>query len=114
MESNLEDLVRMHKEKSLKIQELELEKKALGILILNQMTDKKLTVADYIVRRYKKLTIKLALDEARLYDAVKMEETVDRDRIKELYDQGEKIQGVSEIEYISVTSNKESENYVVC
>jgi hypothetical protein len=107
MEATLEDLVRMHKEKSFKIQELELEKKALGVLILRQMTGKKLDVSDYTVRRYGKLSIKLTLEQARLYDAVKMEEIIDRDRIKELHEKGEKIEGVSEIEYITVSSNKE-------
>lgn len=100
---SLEDQIRLHKELSQNIEELELQKKELGLAILQQMTEKTLSVPGYIVRRCQRLSIKLTIEEARLLNAVKMEETVDKDKIKDLYNNGESVQGVSEIEYIQIS-----------
>ncbi|MBI3508508.1 MAG: hypothetical protein HY069_02575 [Chlamydiia bacterium] len=69
---------------------------------MRQMEGKQMRVADYIVRKYRRLAIKLSLEDARIISATKMEEVVDKEKIKELHRQGDVIPGVSEFEYISV------------
>jgi len=103
---NLEEQIKVYKEIGGKIEELEQQKKALGVTIMEQMSDKTLRTVDYLVRRYSRLSIKLSLEEARLLSATKMEETVDKDKIKILYQQGQPIQGVSETHFIQVSSVK--------
>lgn len=102
----LEEMVRRHREISQKIDELEKEKKALGLVIMEQMEGKSLKVADYLVRRIQRLSISVSIEEARSYNATKMEECVDKEKIKLMYSQGKIVPGVSEIQYIQVTQNK--------
>lgn len=101
---HLQDQVKLHKELSKKIDELEFQKKELGLAIMRQMTTKKLTLPGYVVRRYNRLSIKLTIDEARALNAVKLEESVDKEKIKALHDNGQRINGVNEIEYIQISS----------
>jgi len=100
---NFEEQIKRHKEISQKIEELEEEKKALSISIMEQMEGKSVQVADFLVKRFQRLSIKLSLEEARLHSATKMEETVDKDKLKLLYHQGFPIQGISEIHYIQIS-----------
>lgn len=58
---NFEEQVKAHKELSRKIDALELEKKALGLAILEQMDSKSVSVGDFIVKRYTRLTFKLSV-----------------------------------------------------
>lgn len=99
----LEDLVRQHKEISLKIEELEAQKKALGQTILQAMNGKALQVGPYLVKRYSRLSISSTIDQARLYQAVKLDEVVDKDKLKVLYQNGAPIPGVKHIEYIQIS-----------
>jgi hypothetical protein len=103
---DLEEQVKLHREISQQINELEDRKKALGISILHEMKGKVLKTADYVVRRYKRLSIKLSIERARELDAVKLEEIVDKEKIKTLHQEGKTIEGVSEYEYIVVTAPK--------
>lgn len=100
---NLHEQVKLHKELSKKIEELEEQKKALSLAIMQQMQDKVLLLDNFIVRRYNRLSIKTSIEEARAFNAVKLEETVDKDKIKALYNNGHPISGVSEIQYIQVS-----------
>jgi hypothetical protein len=102
---NLEEQIKMHKELSYAIEELERKKRALGIAIMQQMQGKSMQVANYVVKRFMRLSFKVSLEEARLLNATKMEETVDRDKLKILYQQNYPIQGVSEVHYIQVSLN---------
>ena len=70
------------------------------------MQDKTMQIAGHTVRLYSRLSIKLSIEAARTYNAVKLEESVDKEKIKALYQQGTPIQGVSEIHYIQVTLPK--------
>ena len=99
----LEEQIRAYAEIGKQINELDQQKKALGNAIMQQMEGKTVRVADYLVRRYSRLSIKLSIEEARVFDAVKIEETVDKEKIKALYQLGHPVQGVSETEYISVS-----------
>lgn len=105
---NLEEQVKRHKEISLKIEELEEEKKALGQSILQAMTDKSLQIGNYLVRRYSRISVATTLEDARHLEATKMEETVDKDLLKALYKGGQVIAGVKEFSYIVVTSPREN------
>ncbi|OGN63652.1 MAG: hypothetical protein A3E80_02660 [Chlamydiae bacterium RIFCSPHIGHO2_12_FULL_49_9] len=101
-----EEQIKTYRELGDKINELELQRKALGFEIIQQMEEKTVKMGGFVVRHYKRLSIKLSIEEARIFDATKMEEVVDKDRIKALYEQGEPVQGVSEIEYIHVSREK--------
>lgn len=100
---NLEEQIGKYNEIRKNIDELEQQKKALGIAIMEQMEGKTMQVAGYLVRRYSRLSIKLSLEEARIFNAVKMEEMVDKDKIKALHELGKPVPGVSEIQYIQIS-----------
>ena len=80
----LEHQIRLHKELSKKIEEMEEQKRQLGAAIMQQMQSKTLQIPGFIVRHCSRLSIKLTLEEARSFNAVKLEETVDKDTIKAL------------------------------
>lgn len=71
-----------------------------------QMKEKILKIGLFTVRRCSRLSIKLTLDEARALNAVKMEEMIDKEKIKSLCQNGQKIHGVTDIEYIQITKMK--------
>lgn len=99
---NFQEQVKRYRELACKIEELEKEKKALSVSILNQMPDKHVSLPGYFVRRCQRLSIKLTVDEAKAFNATKMEECVDKEKIKLLYQQGCQIKGVSETQFIQV------------
>lgn len=101
---SLEDQIKLHKSLSIKIKELEEQKKTLGVSIMQAMQGKTLQLGGYLVKCYSRLSIKLSVEEARPYNAVKLEETVDKDKIKTLYKQGRVIKGVSESQFIIVST----------
>lgn len=103
---NLQDQVRLYKELSKKIEELESQKKELSTAIMQQMEDKTISLPGFVVRLYSRLSIKLTMEQARALSAVKFEEAVDKDKIKAIYNSGQFIDGVSEIHYIQVSSTK--------
>lgn len=105
---NLESQIIQHKELSKKIEELEEQRKALGLTILRQMTGNSLQLGNFVIRRCNRLSIKLSVENARMLNAVKMEEIIDKDKIKALHHQGRTIEGVSEIQYIQITTVKTS------
>jgi hypothetical protein len=81
----LEEKIRQHKEISLKIEALEKQKKTLSEVIIQSMTSKTLKIGHYFVRRISRLSISKTPDQARLHHAVKLEEVVDKEKIKALY-----------------------------
>ena len=99
---NLEEQIKLHRELSNKIEEMEEQKRALSALIMQQMSTKTLQVPGFLVRCFQRLSIKLSIEEARSHQAVKLEEVVDKDKIKALYQKGHQIKGVSEIRYIHI------------
>lgn len=100
---SLEDQIRQHKEISLKIEELEAQKKALGQEILRAMEGKSLQVKGYLVKRFSRVSISSTIDQARLFHATKMEEVVDKERLKALFKSGTPVPGIKVIEYIQIT-----------
>ena len=105
---SIEDKVRAYKALGDKIEELEAQKKALAQEILQEMPRENnvLRVAEYQVRRVMRLSIRTSLEDAKLIGAVRVEEVVDRDKIKELYRLKQTPPDVSEIEYIQVSKKE--------
>jgi hypothetical protein len=101
---NLEDQVRLYKALSQQIEEMEEKKRALSLTIMQAMQEKTLKLSGFVVRCCSRLNIKVTLDEARSLNAVKLEEMVDKDKIKALCKDGQLINGVTEIKYIQVSS----------
>lgn len=104
----LEEQVKQHKEISLKIEELELQKKVLGESILQAMREKSMQLGSYVVKRCSRITISSTVEQARAFQAIKMEEVVDKDKLKELYKSGIQVPGVKTIEYIQVSDTCKS------
>jgi hypothetical protein len=104
----LEEMLASYKAIGRQIDELEERKKALCTAIMQQMNEQTVKVGSYTVRRYSRMLIKTPIEEARMLGAIKMEETVDKDKIKELLQQGHAIQGITETQYIMVHAAKES------
>jgi hypothetical protein len=100
---NLEEQIRQHKEISLKIEQLEEQKRSLGQSIMQAMQGKSLQLGPYLVRRFCRLSISTTIDQARSFNAVKLEEIVDKEKIKTLYRNGSAFPGVKEIEYIQIS-----------
>lgn len=101
----MEELIRTYYEIMKQIDELEEKKRELSAAILKQMQAKSMRVAGYIARKYSRLSIKLTIEEARTLDAIKMQETVDKDKIKALYHLGQPVKGVFEVEYLRVSND---------
>lgn len=102
----LEESILLYRELAQKIAELEQQKQKLGREILAQMESKTLSVAGCTVRRYDRLSIKTSVEEARKFHATKMEEVLDKERLKVLHETGEPISGISLIQWIQVSVDR--------
>lgn len=107
---NLEEQIRLHKEISKQIEALEEQKKALGQSIMEAMAGKSLQMGRYVVKRHSRLSITTPLDQARSYHAVKLEEVVDKEKLKALFKSGQSIPGIKECDYIVISMREEIEN----
>ncbi len=105
----IEEELHLYKELTAQIEELEKKKKELSASIMAKMTKKTLHLPHYIVKCISRLSIKTSLEEARRMEAVKMQEVIDKDKIKALYQSGQPVQGVSELYYIQVSANSSSQ-----
>lgn len=105
---NLEEQIRQHKEISRKIEELEELKRTLSQSIMYAMQGKSLQLGGFLVKRHSRLSITTTTDEARDFNAIKLEKVVDKDKIKALYKSGTPIPGVKEIEYIVVSHHSQA------
>lgn len=105
---HLEEQIRLHKEISQKIEQLEEQKRNLSQSIMQAMQGKSLQMGCYLVRRFSRLSISTTVDQARPFNAIKLEEVVDKEKIKTLHKQGTPFPGVKEVEYIQVTIRDET------
>ncbi len=105
----LEEKIARYKDLGHQIAELEMQKKALVAEILQSIPkeSKSIQVAGNNVKRVRRLSIRTSLEAAKLFEAVKMQEVVDKDKLKKLYEQGQNIPDVTEFEYIQVSTLKE-------
>src|SRR3990167_4656001 len=101
---DLEEKIILHKKISQQIEALEEQKKALSKQILEEMKSSKVEFSDYKAIRYTRLSITTSLQQARLLNATKMEEQIDKTIIKELYNLGHPVEGVKEITYLIISS----------
>ncbi|MCI0616192.1 hypothetical protein L0244_24690 [bacterium] len=108
---SLEDKIIAYKRLGLQIESLEEKKKALGQEILLEMPLKKMEIAGYKAFRYTRLAIRIPLEEARILGVTKMEEQIDKEKVKQLYKMGQKMDGVREIAYLIVTSSQAKEDF---
>jgi hypothetical protein len=106
--TSLEEKVRAYKELRAKVEELEQQRKLLVQEILLEMPqdEKAIRVAEYLVKRTSRLSIMTSLQDARELEAVKMQEVIDKKKIKQLHEIGHPVPGVSELHYITVTIPK--------
>lgn len=58
------------------------------------------------MRRCERLNISTDLNQARAWEATKMQEVADKDKLKQLYQDGHDIPGISKTCYIQVSSKK--------
>ena len=107
----LEEKIAIYKDVKNKIEELENQKKILVAEILQLIPNevKSIEVAGDFVKRFCRLSIRTSLENAKLFNAVKMQEVVDKEKIKKLYEQGQQIPDVSEIHYIQVSLSKKTD-----
>ena len=104
----LEEKIAAHCEICRKIQQLEEEKKTLAQEILAEMPSKKMTFRGHIARIQTRLIIGIPMDQARMLDATKMVEQIDKGKIAEIHKSGVALEGVREISYLIVTPERPS------
>jgi hypothetical protein len=114
----IEDKVKEYKELIRRIEELEEQKRGISAEILQLMPyeTRSLQVGEYIVRSHNRLSIKISLHNAKNLGAVKLQEVVDKEKIKELFETGLPIPDVKPIQFISVSkiSNKCDSREATC
>ena len=103
---SFEEQIQTYNELVRQIAEMELQRKELGVAILQQMSEKTLSIGGYTVRRCERLSFQIPLEQAREWGATKMEEVLDRDKLKELHQAGEQIPGISLSSFIQVSTQK--------
>jgi hypothetical protein len=106
--NSLEEQIHAYKELTRQIADLEERKKELSLAILEQMSEKTLSVKGYVVRRYDRLSFQVSLEQARELNATKMEEVLDKDALKKLHQAGQSIPGISSSQFIQVSLQKEA------
>jgi len=105
MTISIEEKVKIYKELARQIEELETYKKAIVAEILQLLPKdrKNVRIAEYNVRRMTRLSIRTSLEEAKRFEAVKLEEVIDKEKIKSLFALGHSVPGVSEFQFIQVS-----------
>jgi hypothetical protein len=107
-ECALETYIQAYKELAQRIAELEEQKKQFGSIILQQMKAKTMSIAGYVVRKCERLNVRTDLQKAREWNATKMEEVIDKDKLKQLYQAGHTIPGISISQFIQICDNKKA------
>ena len=107
---SLEETLLLYRKLVSQIAELEQKKQELRRDILAQMPSKTLSTAGHTVRCYDRLSIKTPIEEARRLQATKMEEVLDKDKLKALYQMGEPISGISLIQFLHVSVDKSAQD----
>jgi hypothetical protein len=92
------------------IEVLEEAKKQIAKEIIAEMPDKRFETPEYKVTRYQRLSILTTLEQARFFNATKMEEQIDKEKIKQLFHSGTPIEGVEEHSYLMVSIKKQVTN----
>lgn len=101
-----EEKVAEYLELKKRIQELEARKKALSLEILEGIPEesRRIDLSMCWVRRASIFSIKTSMDHALELGAVRIEQVIDKEKLKKLYQSGQKPPGVSEVHFIQVYS----------
>lgn len=106
---DLSEKIATYKKLIRQIDELEKEKQQIAQEIIAEMPDKKFETPEFKAVRYQRLSIRPPLEIARQLSATKMEEQIDKDKIKEIFYSGVAIEGVEERFYLLVSAKKQAE-----
>lgn len=108
---SLEEKIVRYREIQEKIKLLEEEKKKVYQEILDSFPDcqKEIFSQTCRVRKFVRMTIKTTLEEARIFQATKTEEIVDKDKIKALIKTGMSIPNVDQVAYFLIQDLKTGE-----
>lgn len=109
---SLEEKVIAYRMLADQIAALEEQRKTLGQEIFQMMTVHAIHFSQLTAKKYHRINIKTSLEDARRYQATKLEEVVDKEKIKKLLALGTSIPDISEINYIVVTRKKINQNVV--
>ena len=102
----IEDLVELYVGTRDQQDELEAQRQAVKVEIMERLTKEKVDgkqVGDWAVTKFKMITFKTSLEDARKYGATKTEEKPDTTILRKLYNKGEKIPGAEEREELRVS-----------
>lgn len=83
---------------------LEEEKRKISQEIIAEMPEKRFESAEFKAIRYQRLSIRPPLELARLLHATRMEEQVDKEKIKQIFHSGVHIEGVEMRSYLLVSA----------
>lgn len=103
----LSEKVATYKKLIRQIEALEKEKQQITQEIIAEMPDRKFETPEFKAIRYQRLSIRPPLEIARQLSATKMEEQVDKEKIKEIFYSGVPIEGVEERSYLLVSAKKQ-------
>lgn len=108
---DLAQKIAAYKQLIVAIEALEKEKQRISQEILAEMPDKRFDTAEFRAIRYQRLSIRPTLELARMLDATKMEEQIDKEKIKQIFYSGVFIEGVEMRSYLTVTpKSRKKEN----
>lgn len=79
------------------------EKQKISQEIIAEMPDKRFETDEFRAFRYQRLSIRPSLELARQLDATKMEEQIDKEKIKQIFHSGVSIEGVEMRSYLNVS-----------
>lgn len=108
MDKMLEEKVAKYVELRKQIEELEAQRKTIAVEILECMPKEQqhVDLEQTWIKRATLFSVKTSLKDAQLFDAVRVKEVVDKEKLKELYKLGHNPPGVSEIHYLQVYTKK--------
>jgi hypothetical protein len=104
----LEIQLKEYKELSKHIRELEERRKELGKNLLQNFPcpANKYQTPNFRVSRHQRVSIKTPLEQARIFNATKFEENIDKEKLKALYSTGTSVPGITTTEYIMINPVK--------
>src|SRR5690348_1391271 len=103
---DLAEKIATYKQLIQQIEILEEEKRKISVEIIAEMPDKRFDTAEFRAIRYQRLSVRPSLELARELDATKMEEQVDKEKIKQIFHSGVSIEGVEMRSYLTVSVKK--------
>lgn len=100
----LDEKIILYKELQAKVKELETQKQKVYQEILGSFSNDQvqLETGQFLLKKFTRFTIKTSIEDARTLEATKTEETVDKDKIKQILYSGGSVPNVTESNYFFV------------